>query len=40
MDRISARLAGRGPNLRAFAMGAVYFAVSSLLFLPWALYEE
>jgi STE24 endopeptidase len=40
MDHVSARLAGRGPNLRAFAMGSVYFAVSSLLFLPWALYEE
>ncbi len=40
MDCVSARLAGRGPNLRAFAAGAVYFAVSSLLFMPWALYEE
>jgi STE24 endopeptidase len=40
MDRVAARLVRRGPNLRAFAAGAVYFAVSSLLFLPWALYEE
>jgi STE24 endopeptidase len=40
MDHVSARLAGRGPNLRAFVLGSVYFAVSSLLFLPWALYEE
>jgi STE24 endopeptidase len=39
-DRVSARLAGRGPNLRAFAMGAVYFAVAWLLFMPWSLYEE
>ena len=40
MDRVAARLVGRGPNMRAFAMGAVYFSVSSLLLLPWALYEE
>jgi STE24 endopeptidase len=40
MDRVAARLVRRGPNLRAFVAGAVYFAVSSLLFLPWALYEE
>ena len=40
MDRVAARLIGRGPNLRAFGMGVVYFSVSSLLLLPWALYEE
>jgi STE24 endopeptidase len=40
MDRVSARLVGRSPNLRVFAMGAVYFAVASLLFIPWSLYEE
>jgi len=40
MDRVSARLARRSPNLRVFAMGAVYFAVASLLFMPWSLYEE
>jgi len=40
MDRVSARLARRSPNLRVFVMGAVYFAVTSLLFMPWSLYEE
>jgi STE24 endopeptidase len=40
MDRVAARLARSSPNLRVFAMGAVYFAVASLLFMPWSLYEE
>jgi len=40
LDRVAARLVRRGPNLRAFAVGAAYFAVSSLMLLPWALYDE
>jgi STE24 endopeptidase len=40
LDRIAAKLGRRGPNLRAFGIGVVFFLVSSLLTLPWALYEE
>jgi len=40
LDRVAARLGRRGPNFRAFAVGAVFFLVASLLTLPWSLYEE
>jgi len=40
LERVSARLARRGPNLRAFAVGVVFFLVSALITLPWSLYEE
>jgi STE24 endopeptidase len=40
LDRVALRLSHRGSNLRAFAVGVVFFAVSSLLTLPWALYED
>ena len=40
LDRVEARLGRRGPNLRAFVVGIVYFLVSALLSVPWALYEE
>jgi STE24 endopeptidase len=40
LDRVAARLARRGPNLRAFLVAATYFMVSALITLPWSLYEE
>jgi STE24 endopeptidase len=40
LDRVEARLGRRGPNLRAFVVGVIYFLVSALLSVPWALYEE
>jgi STE24 endopeptidase len=39
LDRVAARLAGRGPNLRAFLVSAVFLLVSTLITLPWSLYE-
>jgi STE24 endopeptidase len=40
LERVSAKFARRGPNLRAFAVGVVFFLVSALVTLPWSLYEE
>ncbi len=40
LDRVEARLARRGPNLRAFVVGIVYFLVSAALMLPWSLYQQ
>jgi len=40
LDRVEARLARRGPNLRAFVVGVVYFLVSAALMLPWSLYQQ
>ena len=40
LDRIAATLGRRGPSLRALGIGVAFFLVSSLLTLPWALYEE
>ena len=40
LDRMAERLAKRGPNLRAFAVAAVFFLVSALITLPWSIYEE
>ncbi len=40
LARLEARLGRRGPNLRVFVVGFVYFLVSAALGLPWSLYEE
>jgi STE24 endopeptidase len=40
LDRLQARLAVRGPNLRAFAVAAVFFLLLALLTAPWALYSD
>jgi len=40
LDRLSGRLAARGPNLRAFAVAAVCLVLASLLTLPWDVYAE
>lgn len=40
LDRVEARLARRGPNLRALVVGIVYFLVSAALMLPWSLYQQ
>ncbi len=40
LDRVEAKLARRGPNLRAFVVGVVYFLVFAVLMLPWSLYQE
>ena len=39
LDRVAARFAGRGPNLRAFLVSAVFLLASTLITLPWSLYE-
>ena len=39
LDRVAARFAGRGPNLRAFLVSAVFLLVSTLITLQWSLYE-
>jgi STE24 endopeptidase len=40
LDRVAARLAGRGPNLRTFVIAVVYFLLFALITLPWSIYEE
>jgi STE24 endopeptidase len=40
LNRVSGKLQRRGPNLRAFGVGAVYFLVMTLFSLPWTLYES
>ena len=40
LDRVAARLAQRGVNLRTFVVAATFFALSSLLTLPWELYAD
>jgi STE24 endopeptidase len=40
LDRVDAKLGGRGHNLKAFVIAAAYFLVANLLSLPWSLYEE
>jgi STE24 endopeptidase len=39
LERVEARFARRGPNLRAFLVGLVFFFVSALISLPWTLYS-
>jgi STE24 endopeptidase len=40
LDRLNAKLARRGLNLRAWVVSAAYFVLASVISLPWALYEE
>jgi len=40
LDRLAARMASRGANLRAFVVASVAFALMSLLTLPWELYAD
>ncbi len=40
LDRLNAKLARRGPNLRTWVVAAAYFLIANLIALPWALYEE
>jgi STE24 endopeptidase len=40
LDRLNARVARRGPNLRAWVIAAAYFVLANVISLPWALYEE
>lgn len=40
LDRVAARLARRGVNVRTFVVAATFFALSSLLTLPWELYAD
>ena len=40
LDRLDARLAKRGRALRDFIVFAIYFLLSALLTLPWAIYSE
>jgi STE24 endopeptidase len=40
LDRLSARIADRRNNLRAFVIALTYFLVSEILTLPWSLYAD
>jgi STE24 endopeptidase len=40
LDRLNAKLARRGRNVRAGVITAAYFLLANLVTLPWALYEE
>ena len=40
LDGISARIADKRRNLRAFAVSLVFFIASAILSLPWAIYES
>jgi STE24 endopeptidase len=40
LDRLNAKLARRGLNVRAGVIAAAYFVLANLVTLPWALYEE
>ena len=40
LDRVSARLGRRGPNLKAWVIAAVYILVSGLISLPWTIYTD
>jgi STE24 endopeptidase len=40
LDRLNAKLARRGLNLRAWVVAAAYFVLANVISLPWALYEE
>lgn len=40
LDRLNAKLARRGLNLRAWVISAAYFVLASVISLPWTLYEE
>ena len=40
LDRINAKLARRGPNLKAWVVAATYFVASGLLSLPWSIFAD
>ena len=40
LDRVAARLARRGPNLRALLVAGTFLLVSALITLPWSLYQD
>ena len=40
LDRLAARMARRGVNFRTFVVATTFFALSSLLTLPWELYAD
>lgn len=40
LERVQSKLGPRGPNLRAFVVGIVYFVVSALLAAPWSVYQD
>jgi STE24 endopeptidase len=40
LDRLESRIAERRRNVRAFVVSAVYLIVSSVLTLPWTIYES
>ena len=40
LDRLSARMADKRRNLRAFVVSLVFFIISAILSLPWAIYES
>lgn len=40
LDRLNAKLARRGLNLRAWVISAAYFVLANVISLPWTLYEE
>jgi len=40
LDRINAKLARRGPNLKAWVVAAAYIVVSGLISLPWTIYTD
>ncbi len=40
LERVNAKLAKRGVNLRAWVVAAVYFVLSGVLSLPWDVYTE
>ena len=40
LNRVSGKLQQRGPNLRAFVVAVVVFLATTLLTLPWTLYES
>jgi STE24 endopeptidase len=39
LDRLDAKIAEKRRNLRVFVIGLVYFLLSTILTLPWTLYE-
>ena len=40
LERVNAKLARRGVNLRAWVVAAAYFLASGLLSLPWSIYAD
>lgn len=40
LDRLEAKIGGKWANGRAFIVALVYFAVSTILILPWSIYSD